>query len=802
MASLALGFAFGVGLLHLQPALPPLWPALLTLVALAGLAWRLPVLSPLVLAAAGFAWAQIHACQVLCDPFPESLARQTLDVSGRVASLPSSTDGAVRFLFRVEATEQAGVDAGFTGLVRLSWYREAPPLRVGERWRLGVRLKPPHGYANPGGFDYERWLFQEGIRATGHVLARPEPLVLDPGPGAYWIDRWRQALRDHLDRVLAGGAGSALIQALVLGERGGIAPAHWEALTRTGTNHLIAISGLHVGLVAGLVLLLVRRVWALSASLALNLAAPRAAAAAAFLAALAYSALAGFAVSTQRALIMLAVVLMALGWARTLRPAAGISLALAGVLLLDPQAVLAVGFWLSFGAVAVLLYALGRRMAGGGWWTRWGKAQWAVGLGLLPLLLLTFGRGSLIAPLVNLIAVPVFSLVLLPAVLAAALLSLVPGLALPLVLMAQLLDWAMQGLETLAGWSWSAVSLSGRPGWVWAAAFVGAALLLAPRGLPGRWTGLALLLPLALVRPSLPAPGEAELTLLDVGQGLAVVVRTREHVLVYDTGPAFPSGFNTGAAVVLPFLHEIGVPRIDTLVLSHGDRDHVGGLRGLVGRIPIGAMLSGEPVRVAVDGVLPCRAGDRWTWDGVRFEVLHPDPPGPGGNNSSCVLRVAAGRASLLLTGDVDARVERQLATEPERLQSTILVAGHHGSASSSSETFLAAVAPRWVLYSAGFANQFGFPAAEVRERARAVGAAQLDTASLGAIGLRLHPDGVDGPSAERRDRPRLWTHRAGDAGESFKPPCRFEYDPPRGVRLNGPAAAPLADNDCLPIAR
>ena len=761
----ALGFGGGVGLLYLQPVLPPLWPVLLALAVLAGLAWRRPLLWPLALAAAGFAWAQIHACQLLCQPFPEELVRQTLEVTGRVASLPASTDGGVRFLFQAESAGQDGADTGFRGRIRLSWYQEAPALWVGERWRLTVRLKPPHGFANPGGFDYERWLFQEGIRATGHVLARHPQVRIDPGPGTHRIDRWRQHLRDHIDRVLDGSAGAALIQALVLGERSGIAPAQWDTLTRTGTNHLIAISGLHVGLVAGFVFLLVRRVWSLSARLALVLAAPRAAAAAAFVAALGYSALAGFAVSTQRALIMLAVVLLALGWARTLRPAAGISVALVGVLLLDPQAVLAVGFWLSFGAVAVLLYSLGQRPARGGWWTRWGKAQWAVGLGLLPLLFLTFGRASLIAPAVNLIAVPVFSLVLLPAVLIAALLSMLPGLGLPLVLMSQLLAWAMQALDAVAAWSWSAASLSGRPGWVWVAAFAGTVLLLAPRGLPGRWAGLALWLPLVLVRPPAPVAGAAELTLLDVGQGLAAVVRTEHHVLVYDTGPAFPSGFNTGAAVVLPFLQEIGARRIDTLVLSHGDRDHVGGLQGLAGRIPILDTLSGEPERVPEAGARPCRAGQGWTWDGVRFEVLYPDRAGQSGNNSSCVLRVTTGGASLLFTGDVDARVERRLAAEPERVRSTLLVAGHHGSASSTSDAFLAAVAPAWVLYSAGFANQFGFPAAVVRERVRAARASELDTASLGAIGFTLGPDGVSRPTAARLAQRRLWTHRPAGVG-------------------------------------
>lgn len=762
----ALGLAVGVGLLHLLPALPPRWPAIVLALLLAAMAGRRPSLAPLALAAAGFAWAQHQACQVLCDPFPDGLSRASLEVTGRVAALPTAADGAVRFLFRVESTRRGEAVADFKGLVRLSWYRDAPALRVGERWRLTVRLKPPHGFANPGGFDYERWLFQEGIRATGHVLAQHGPVRLDPGSGAYRIDRWRQDLRDHLDRVLAGEPGSALIQALVLGERTGISPVQWEVLTRTGTNHLIAISGLHVGLVAGLVFLLARRAWAASARLALALAAPRAAALAAFAAALIYSALAGFAVSTQRALIMLAVVLLAVGWARTLRPLAGISAAFIGVVILDPQAVLSVGFWLSFGAVAVLLYALGQRLPGGGWWTRWGKAQWAVGLGLLPLLFLTFGRASLIAPAVNLIAVPLFSLVLLPAVLGAAVLSLVPGLGLPLVLMAQALDWGMSALEAVAGWSWSAAALSARPAWVWVAAFAGTFLLLAPRGLPGRSAGVVLLAPLALVRPPLPPPGEAELTLLDVGQGLAAVVRTQNHVLVYDTGPAFPSGFNTGSAVVLPFLQEIGARRIDTLILSHGDRDHVGGLPGLIGRIPIIETLGGEPERGSEAAAHACRAGQGWTWDGVRFNLLHPGRAGLSGNNSSCVLRVATEGGSLLLTGDVDARVERQLAAQPERLRSTILVAGHHGSSSSTSAVFLAAVAPDWVLYSTGFGNHFGFPAAAVRERVRATGAGELDTASSGAIGFTLGADGVSGPSQFREARRRLWTHRpSGLAG-------------------------------------
>lgn len=766
LAAHALGFAAGVIALHLQPHLPAAWPAAAAALLLAGVARRLPVLGPLALACAGFAWAALHACLTLCDPFPAQLTRETLELTGRVVDLPGRSQDAQRFLFQVETSDRQGADAAFAGLVRLSWYRNPPRLRAGERWRLTVRLKPPHGFANPGGFDFERWLFQEGIRATGYVLASDHNRRLDEGPGPDRIDRWRQDLGDHIDQVLAGRPGAGLVRALVLGDRSGLSPADWEVLTRTGTNHLIAISGLHVGLVAGFVFFVARWLWSRSARLALALAAPRAGAIAAFAAALGYSALAGFAVSTQRALIMIAVVLVALAWARTVRPAAGLAAALVGVLALEPKAVLSAGFWLSFGAVAVLLFALGRRLPGGGWWTRWGRAQWAVGLGLLPMLFLLFGRASLIAPAVNLIAVPVFSLVLLPAVLIATLLSLVPGLGPVLTPVGEVLGWGLALLEMAAAWSWSAASIPAGPLWVWCAAFAGAALLLAPQGLPGRWGGVPLLLPLLLVRPPGPAQGEAELTLLDVGQGLSAVVRTRGHLLLYDTGPSFPSGFNAGSAVVLPFLREIGVGRIDTLILSHADRDHAGGFQGLAGKLPIGRLLSGEPGELPGDsGAAPCLAGDRWIWDGVRFELLHPNHAGFAGNDSSCVVRVVTGGGSLLLPGDAEGGVERMLAASmPDALAATLLVAGHHGSATSSTGELLAAVAPRFVLYSSGFANHFGFPAAAVRERVQALGAVQLDTAETGAIGFRLNDQGVEGPTLYRREVRRLWTHRVADA--------------------------------------
>jgi competence protein ComEC len=761
----AVGFSTGVGLFHLLPDMPPVWLLSTVAAILLPAVLRLAPLRPLFFAALGALWAQFGACNVLCEPFPEDLLGQDVLVQGRIASLPQDRSGATRFLFRVDQARHEGRALPFRGLVRLSWYREAPEVRAGELWALRVRLKPPHGFANPGGFDYERWLFQQGIRATGYVRDGGDLRPLQDGPGPYWVDRWRQGLRDHLHSTLDGSPAGPVVLALVIGDRSGMTPDQWDTFTRTGTNHLVAISGLHVGLVATSLFFLGRWVWSRSTRLVLLLPAPRAGAIAALIGAFGYSALAGFAVSTQRALIMLVVVLAALFWSRTLRPATSIAFALAGVLLVDPAAVLSHGFWLSFGAVAALLYALGNRLTDRSIWSRWGKAQWVVALGLLPLLLLSFGRTSLVAPMVNLVAVPLFSLVLLPLVLVSALADLTTGIGAPLGWMAALLSRVMDLLEAAAAWEWSAVSISGRPGWVWFAGFAGSLLLLSPRGLPGRWLGMPMFLPLILIRPPAPVQGEVWLRLLDVGQGLSAVLRTASHTLVYDTGPAYPSGFNTGSVVVLPYLREVGVDRINTLVLSHGDRDHSGGFAGLVSGIGIDDILAGEPREVQDHRVRGCRAGQGWSWDGVDFEMLHPVGAGLSGNDSSCVLRVAADGMSLLLTGDIEHGVESELVeTLGPDLRTTLLVAGHHGSATSSSQPFLEAVAPSWVLYSSGFANRYGFPSEEVRLRVAGLGASELVVAETGSVWFGLTSAGLEGPDLYRERHRRLWTHRVRDS--------------------------------------
>lgn len=765
MLHAGLGFALGVGGLYLLPGMPPWWPGPLFLSLSAVPAWIWPRARWTFFFALGFCWAWFHACQLLCTPFPEALARAPLVVEGRVASIPSAEEHRTRFLLDVERTWDAdGTELDFSDRVRLSCYRDCPRLLAGERWRIAVRLKPRHGSLNPGGFDYERWLFEQCIAATGYPRGREAFERLDAGPGTYWLTRLRQRLAEHLAEVLDGSPQLGLIQALTLGERGALERETWDSFTRTGTNHLVAISGLHVGLVAGGVFWLARRLWSLSARLTLILAAPRAAAIAGLLAGFGYAALAGFAISTQRALIMLAVVLGALFWQRTLRPYRALTLALVGVLVWDPGAVLSYGFWLSFGAVAFLLLHLGQRLPSRDLWTRWGRAQWAVGLGLLPLLFLFFGQASLIAPLVNVVAVPLFSAPILPLVLIASLLSLLPitGLDVPLRLVAEGLDWCVKGLDWLAALPWSAVHLPARPLWAWISALLGAVLLLAPRGLPGRWQGWILMLPLVVARPDAPGWGEVWFSLLDVGQGQAAVVETQDGILVYDTGPAYPGGFDTGTMMVAPFLQSRGIEHIDQLVVSHADRDHAGGASGLLVLVPADDILTGEPERLGLTGAQPCLAGETWTWSGVDFRLLHPERLDLKGNDASCVLEIRVGGRSILLTGDLDARAEERLVARlGADWRVTVLIAGHHGSATSTSARLLDVARPEWVLFSSGYANQFGFPARVVRERLAERGIPSLNTALDGAIQFRLGPNGwIDEPHGWRERAGRLWTHR------------------------------------------
>lgn len=754
----AIAFLCGVLLFQFAPDLPGrgwllLWIPTLPAVFLLRAPWHAPAA-----VLAGVLWALLHAHWGLSSELSADLEGEDLLVEGRIASLPEPRQRAVRFVFEIDSLRHAGAARPAPRRVRLSWYQPSPPLVVGERWRLRIRLKRPHGYQNPAGFDYEAWLLRQGIRATGYVRQAEENRRLAAAPAS--VERWRQQLSEQMEASLPEQPMRGVLAALVIGERSGIDPAQWQVLNRTGTSHLVAISGLHIGLVAGLVFFLARWIWARSASLTLRLPAQRAAAVVAASAALGYAAMAGFSLPTQRALMMVAVVMAAIFWQRTARAARSLSLALIAVLLLEPLGVLAPGFWLSFGAVAIILYAMGGRLSRGTWASQWGRVQWVIAVGLFPALIVFFQQASLVAPLANLLAVPVVSFLVVPPVLLGAV-ALIPFPAvgtLVLGLAGQIMGWLWQALAwfselPVATWTGTASAAA------LAAAALGAVVLLAPRGLAGRWVGAVLCLPLLLADPPRPAAGEAWFTLLDVGQGLAATIRTREHVLVYDTGPRYGEHFDTGAAVVAPFLRAQGVRALDRLVISHGDNDHRGGTASLLEAIPARDVLSADPARLPVPA-RPCTAGEQWVWDGVSFSLLHPPQglAGETGNDRSCVLRVEAGGDVLLLTGDIERAAEGRLLSTGASLAADVLVAPHHGSLTSSGEEFVRAVDPGYVLFPVGYRNRWGFPRPPVVERYRERGAVLLDTARHGAIGFRLGAGGEDlAPRLQRREGRRYW---------------------------------------------
>jgi len=767
-----LAFAAGVLLLQTRPELPAwggwamlggclLWPALVW----SGWPYRLLALCGAL--ACGFGWADWRAESRLAEQLASAWEGRDIELVGVIAALPQDFSAGSRFEFAVEQTLTAG--AVVPSRIMLSWYQgryddelfERPPLRPGERWRLTVRLKRPHGNANPYGFDYEAWLLERNIRATGYVRPQPaqrlESMVWRPG---YLIERARFAVRAAFQARLPAEQypWAGILVALAVGDQRAIDGDLWTTFNRTGTTHLASISGLHVTMVAALFGGLLGWAWRRVPALALRLPAQRAAVLAGCLVALLYTLLAGFAVPAQRTLYMLLVAAAAMLSGRIVAPSRTLCLALLAVLLVDPWAVLAAGFWLSFGAVGALLYVGSALVGSGQGWRQhlraWGIVQWAATLASLPVLLLVFQQFSLISPLANALAVPVISFVVTPlALLGAA----IPWW--PILLLAHtVLDWLMGFLGWCAGWPvWQAPA---PPLWGAVAAAVGVAVCLLPRGLPGRALGLLLLVPVAFWPGERPPPGEARLTVLDVGQGLASVVQTRNHVLIYDPGPLYSAESDAGQRVVVPYLRALGIDRVDMLMVTHRDSDHAGGTSSVQAALAVDALRSstGQP------GSQPCLAGQKWAWDGVHFAVLHPTAAdyalGGKSNHLSCVLRVTAGGRTVLLTSDIEAGDEAALlARAPELLAADVLLVPHHGSRTSSTAAFLAAVGAAEALIPVGYRNRFGHPKDDIVERHRRQGSRLWRTDRDGALRVALGEGGVR-VSAWRSEYRRYWQGR------------------------------------------
>jgi competence protein ComEC len=816
-----LGFVAGAAWLQTQASLPGgpviaallLLPAaclaLLRLTASGQRAWRRRwVTGALALwmgSAAGYCWAAWLAQAALAPQLALADEGRDITLVGTIDSLPNRLPEGVRFNFAVERVLGAapgGPPDQVPPHVALAWYAgfrgqttEVPDVQPGERWQLTVRLQRPHGTANPMGFDYEVWLLEQGLRATGYVRPagaanrRIDSFVFSFGN---LVEHCRALLRARILRVLPNQPYAGVIVALVVGDQRGIDQSDWQVFNRTGIGHLISISGLHITMVAGLFALGVSALWRRSfftrAQLPLLLPAQKVAALAGAAAALFYVLLAGFGVPAQRTLYMLIVVAVALWTNRLASVSHVLCLALGVVVLLDPWAVLWPGFWLSFGAVATILYASAgrttmappRRRPGDPdplppvprrvllWHAfRLGAhTQYAVTLGLVPLSMLLFAQVSIVSPLANAVAIPLVSLVITPLALAG---SVLPDLlATPLLQLAHALVALLAAcLRWFAGMPLAVWSAPTPPFWLFCWASLGTIWMLAPRGWPVRWLGAFTWLPLLAATPSHPEPGQLRVTAFDVGQGMALLIETSGHRLLYDTGPAYSPESNAGNRVIVPYLRARGIAALDGMVVTHSDADHSGGALSVLQAVPTGWLLSSlppaHPIASAARQQRHCEAGQRWSWDGVQFEMLHPLAASYADaalkpNARGCTLKISAAGTSMLLAADIEAPQEAELlARAAGRLPADVLLAPHHGSGTSSTPAFLLAVHPHLALFQVGYRNRYHHPKPEVWERYGQLGIERLRTDQAGAITIDFAPLGV---AAYRSEHARYWYGR------------------------------------------
>ena len=739
-----LAWAAGVIAAHWLPNTHPFWPYLL----LGGVGllplrrWRLAAAALL-----GLGWGAYNAVDAVARRIDANCAEA--HVSGRIVGLPSRRSIATpagelhiqSFVLMPEGGEPGELNGcersearsarpglllrphrknqPLDGAMRLTWF-DGPLVSGGERWRLRLRIKPPRGTANAHAFDRDRWLLQNRLSATGYVIEGARLATR-----ASSIDALRETLRERLRRVPLVNTG--VVAALALGDAAAIPAEQMDRYRRTGTMHLLVISGLHVGIVTALGFFLGRWIGLLA-----GVPAKACGAVVALLLAGGYVLLGGAGLALLRAFAMSATALLALLAGRSTAPSAVFAYALAIVLAVDAMAPLATGFWLSFGAVAVLLAFFAPRRRPRSWLISAVLAQLAIAAAFTPLTVQITGLVHPLSTGVNLVVTPVVTLLAIPLALAG---SVALGFS-----MDSIGVWLLTGADFSIAVVGEVLQFADRlaplyvadPGlWMWWLLGAAAACLLpvARLALAALVTTAAAMLLLPSLRGAEIPHGEVDIAVLDVGQGTAVLVQTSRHVLLYDAGPAFRGAADSGASVVLPSLRGRGIGAIDVLVLSHGDLDHIGGAATVLAGTQVRRSLAGEPV--AGVAAAPCRTGTSWQWDGVLFSVLHPSAElGYSGNNASCVVLIETASARALLAGDIERLVEKRLDAPAVDL----LLVPHHGSLTSSSVRFVAATRPRFAVVTAGFRNRFGHPHPLVLERYRDVGAHIVSTAAAGAV--------------------------------------------------------------------
>ena len=796
----------------------------------------------------GILFSSFYAKQQLSYRFDEGLIGKNLIVNGFVSSIPASSREVQRFEFVI--TELSGLNTDGTRInqkpmhqkmprkIRLSWYYGLP-VRAGEKWQMEVRLKPPHGFMNPGGFDYESWLFQHGIDATGYVrksvLNQREPdashalsmtALMTP------INKIRQSLSQKIETIAAitlaenqpeidyksdQSSSFSLIKALAIGDKSSISNQQWQVLVNTGTSHLMAISGLHIGLAAFFAYLLIRRL--VPAFVMKRIPAQHIALAGGVLVAMLYAMVAGLSIPTQRAIIMLFVLSAMMLIRRNHRPVDALGFAMFLVLLLDPLAVLSVGFWFSFSAVAVIFITLNSGSPGANkvvtgqkkkglnysvWFKvistlkQWIRLQLLISLFLLPLSLFMFQQVSLVSPVANLLLIPYVSFLVVPVVLVAIVCAFVlPGFAEVLFrLAASLLDIIWPLLSSLAALPY-ATWVKGDIDIIKLLLLTAVMLLLyfsrelscfieshrqqtsqrqinQPRTVwILRFVSCLLFFPLFITTKATFNAGDYQLTVLDVGQGSAALIQTKNHVAVFDAGAKFSDRLDVGSSVVLPYLRSQSIQFLDYLIISHGDADHIGGAQVILEALPETILIGQDIEKLVAIKKQPCLEGHKWQWDDVDFVFLSPASAGllqqssrakrEQRNNQSCVLQVSSKAGSVLFTGDIEKRTEQQLLSRYGRqLDSDILIVPHHGSKTSSTAAFIKAVDPEISIFSVGYKNRFKFPNNKVMASYVALGGTLLQTDKSGALSISL--TSKTGLVIEKyRGKTRKYWHHIGD---------------------------------------
>ncbi|HET7267257.1 MAG TPA: DNA internalization-related competence protein ComEC/Rec2 [Oleiagrimonas sp.] len=744
MVATALALLAGAVFVQCLVSLPPRWvDGLLALVALFAL-WRWPRVRWVALLVLAVAWTAWRADLALDARLPRQLEKQDIDVVGVVDSLPRHGPIATHFTLDVEHASLDGEPLALRGVTKVSWYGHGHDPAPCSRWHLRLRLKRPRSLLNPGGYDSERTALERREVATGYVRSKGDNHAI--GEPGWCVERLRADVSHAIANAVPNAHDAHLLQSLAVGDTRALSEHDWNVARANGISHLLAISGFHVGVAALLGAWLVFALWWLIPALGHRVPRQAAQGVAALVTAVGYGALAGFGLPTDRTLLMIAVVALARVSRRHTSGPQTLAMALIAILAWDPLSVLSAGFWLSFAGVAFLMMGLARPRSLLGHVRALGLTQLLMTVALLPLAVWFFGQASLVGALSNLVAVPVVSLVVVPV-------TLLGTLVLPLWPAASGVLWRAAAwvmhvlwglLEHMAQW----------PGAHWyppaitttamVLALVGALWLFVPRGMPARWLGLLLFVPLLWPRVSVPAEGAFRVWVLDVGQGLSVLVRTRHHAMVYDTGARYPSGFDLGRVAVIPALHALGIHRVDTVMISHGDNDHAGGAAAVVAAFPRARRLSGEPRRVGLN-MRQCHRGQHWQFDGVTFRVLSPDVDRIGtyrDNDQSCVLLVTGAGGRMLLTGDVSRHVEPDVAQRLGAGPALVLLVPHHGSKSSSSVAFIDALTPQLAVNSAGWLNRYHHPAEVVVQRYAAAGVPFFNTATSGAMEVVFPADG------------------------------------------------------------